>query len=269
MRSKQNLGPALSACFLLLAACGQTSGHRLGGDIASGPVGLLRVGTCGKDADLELIEDMEDNNQAIKQVAGRSGSWFSFNDGTGMQFPPVATQLFPMTSLGTPRGASTLAVHTYGSGFTTWGAGVGFELASTAAYDASGYAGIAFWARGAAGVTQTLRVNVTDRNTSQFGGVCDLDCQADVGATENVGSTDGVCMTDRGPCHDYFGADFGSALTSEWQLFRFTWAQLSARNWSNKNLSAIVTSEVYGLRIQADSPDSFDFWLDDIAFICP
>ncbi|HWA74458.1 MAG TPA: hypothetical protein VG937_19065 [Polyangiaceae bacterium] len=267
MSSKHNLGPALCACSLLLAACGQASGHRLGGDVAGGPIELLRVGTCGKDADLELIEDMEDNNQAIKQFAGRSGSWFSFNDGTGMQSPPVATQLFPMARLEPARGTSTLAVHTYGSGFTTWGAGVGFELASTAPYDASGYAGIAFWARGAADVTQTVRVNVTDRNTSQFGSVCDLDCQADVGATESVG--DGICMAERGPCHDYFGADFGSELTSEWHLFRYTWEQLRARNWSNKNLPGIVSSEVYGVRIQADSPDSFDFWLDDIAFICP
>lgn len=269
MSLQSNQGTAVFACCVLLAACGQATGHQLGGDNVGAPVELLRVGRCGADADLELIEDMEDNNQAINQAAGRSGSWFSFNDGTGTQSPMMGTQIFPMTDLDPPRGASRKAVHTSGSGFTTWGAGVGFELASTAPYDASRYAGIAFWARGAAGVTQSVRINVTDRNTSQFGSVCDLDCQADVGATENNESTDKICMPDRGPCHDYFGVDFGATLSGEWQLFRYSWAELSARNWSHKNLPAIVTSEVYGMRIQADSPDSFDFWLDDIGFICP
>lgn len=271
MNSTQNLSAALACVCALLCACGEASGRRLGGEVMGGPAPLLRVGSCRAQADLELIEDMEDRNQAILQAAGRSGSWFSFNDGsdTSIQTPMAGTQLFPMTLLDEPRGASLRAVHTFGSGFVIWGAGIGFELASTAAYDASGYAGIAFWARGAEGLTQSVRINVTDRNTSQFGPVCDLDCQPDVGPTLVNEVTDGVCTPASGPCHDYFGMDFGAELSSEWKLFSYRWDELHARNWSNKNLPAIVASEVYGLRIQADSPGPFDFWIDDIALLCP
>jgi hypothetical protein len=76
-------------------------------------------------------------------------------------------------------------------------------------------------------------------------------------------------MPASGPCHDYFGADFGAELSGEWKLFSYRWSELHARNWSKKDLASIVASEVYGVRIQADSPGPFDFWIDDIAFICP
>lgn len=268
MSSRRNVRVALFAGSVLLCSCGEATGNRLGGEAVGGPA-PLRIGSCRSQADLELIEDMEDDNQAIKQAAGRSGSWFSFNDATGTQSPPAGTQLFPMEDLEPPRGTSRVAVRTTGSGFGTWGAGVGFELASTEPYDASGYAGIAFWARGAEGLTQRVRINVTDRNTSQFGPVCDLDCQPDIGPTLINEPTDKICMEEDGPCHDYFGADFGAELSGEWRFFRYLWRELHAQNWAMKNLESIVTSEVYGLRIQADRGVPFDFWLDDITFICP
>ncbi len=44
-----------------------------------------------------------------------------------------------------------MAMHTFGSGFTEWGAGFGFALngpdGGLFAYDASAYSGIVFWAR--------------------------------------------------------------------------------------------------------------------------
>src|SRR5262245_5461359 len=112
MSSKSNPALALLAC--LLAACGQTSGHQLGGTSADGPVNLLSLGLCSENADLELIENMEDGNQAILQVGMRSGSWFSFNDGTGTQSPAMGTQLFRMATLEEPRGSSQKAMHTFG-----------------------------------------------------------------------------------------------------------------------------------------------------------
>lgn len=251
---------AASACL----ACGEASSHRLGGSLDETSNLPLSVGSCRSNADLEPIEDMEDGNQAIIPSAGRSGSWFFFNDETGTQ-TPSSTQLFPMEPVLPPRGSSQRAVHTSGSGFVTWGAGVGFEFASTAPYDASAYAGIAFWARGLAGLEQSVRVNVTDRNTSQFGLVCDPDCQADVGPT----LPNGVCDQQAGPCHDYFGADFGLELGADWRFFSYEWAELRPRNWSRKNLQRIDAAELYGIRIQADSTGPFDFWVDDVTFICP
>jgi hypothetical protein len=274
-------GWALPAALLLLFGCGEATSHKLGGAFAQGGVTddsvvpALRVGLCGAGADLELIDDMEDGNQAILKTGGRSGTWFSFNDlsSASEQFPLMGAQIFPMSELEPARRGSHYAVHTYGSGFSGWGAGIGFELSSSLPYDASGYAGIAFWARVPDG-SADWRVNVTDRNTSQYGRVCDLDCQADVGPTPSVEQTDGHCDPDAGPCHDYFGADLNGSLASEWKLFAYSWAQISTKNWSNKGLTSIVTSAIYGLRFQANGPapggvsQPFDMWLDDVAFLC-
>lgn len=266
----------------LLTGCGQAEGHRLGGQLEStegikDPIsaGKLRIGLCGSDADLELVDDMEDRNQAILQTAGRAGSWFSFNDLTGMQVPVMSSSIFPMSATDPARSGSQFAVLTKGSGFTGWGAGVGFEFASTLAYDASRYAGIAFWARAATGTSGDLRFNLTDKNSSQYGGLCDLDCQPDVGPMgTNAPTGDGVCTPTDYPCYDDFGADLVGKLTDEWQLFLFRWDQLSAKNWSGRNLPGVAKEALYGVRFQANGPHAgeppmtFDFSIDDVSLLC-
>lgn len=265
-----------------LTACGQAEGHRLGGKIASTDAGVtdpdaaavLRVGICGAGADVELIDDMEDNNQAIIPGSGRAGSWFAFNDESGTQFPPAKSSIFPMSAIAPARSGSRVAANTTGSNFRRWGAGIGFEFATTLAYDASRYQGVAFWARVAPGSSRDLRFNVTDRNTSQYGGVCDLDCQPSVGPVEPTEPTDGMCNVAAGPCYDDFGADIGSVLNEEWQHFTFRWSDLKAKNWSRKNLPALSVNAVFGLRFQANGPPvggrpvSFDVWIDDVSLLC-
>lgn len=258
----------LAACGLwtLLNGCGQATGHQLGGD-ASQRSGI--VGPCRSGAGLELIDDMEDGDGKIISYAGRTGNWFASNDKTGTQSPELGSQIFPMWPIDPPRGTSQWAVRTSGLGFTDWGAQVGFDFAAQDQYDASAYAGIAFWARGSASLPeQHVRFNVTDVNTAQFGRVCDIDCGEDFSAAAEAGQSDGICDESRGPCHDYFGADFGAELGVDWREFRYTWDQLATRDWSKKHLSAIVTGKLYGLRFQTDPESDFDFWLDDIAFIC-
>ncbi|WP_437807529.1 hypothetical protein [Sorangium sp. So ce1078] len=66
-----------------------------------------------------------------------------------------------------PRGQSTMAMHTFESGFTEWGAGVRFALNRpdmvVLAYDASAYTGIVFWAKlGDAGAATAMKVSISD-----------------------------------------------------------------------------------------------------------
>ncbi len=256
-----------------LVGCGEAASHKLG-EVSTDELGPIPpvVGLCSQGAQLELIDDMEDGGQAILTREGRAGSWFTANDETGNQVPRMSADVFSLAKLEPPRDGSHRAVHTQGQGFTDWGALVGFDISSTDPYDASKYGGIAFWARIEPGTDPNFRVNVTDVNTSQYGMVCDRDCPGP--ATGEV-SDDGICEEERGPCHDYFGADLSTRLSPEWTLFTFPWDRLQTENWSNKNLTAIVTSAIYGMRFQvrghpADDQDAppFDFWLDDVAFLC-
>ena len=80
----------------------------------------------GVDLDeIALIDNMEDGDTWIRQWGGRYGMWYSFNDGTsgGSQIPSGD---FEMTDGG--YSSSNYSAGSSGSGFTDWGAGIGFDL---------------------------------------------------------------------------------------------------------------------------------------------
>lgn len=242
----------LWSALALLATCGLGSAcsdgsYRLGGSVSEQAVdtGQQRIGLCQNGADLELIDQMEDRDGSINFSAGRAGVWFSFNDETGTQFPGTKLESFPMSALDPPRSGSRYAAHSYGSGFAIWGSGIGFDLRAQQPYDASAYAGITFWARSAPGASSTLRLAVTDGATSPLGGKCDFD--ADL-------------------CHDDFGRDL--ELGTGFRFFSFSWAALSQRGWSGNVLPKIDETTLYGLRFQSEPDVDFDFWIDDVAFLC-
>jgi hypothetical protein len=277
------LGP-LALLALFAGACGEANGRLLGGELPGSEVpsweddiddkraAELRVGLCGDGvAQVELIDDMEDGDAKVLPIKGRLNAWFSFNDETltGTQIPKMGTSFFRMSALDEARGKSKLAMRNYGSGFTDWGAGVGFDFLVQSPYDASAYAGVGFWARVTnAQPALAMRMNVNDSNTSPLGGVCDVDCQpASRVRTRHV--EDSICDTNRGPCFDEFGVEIGSQLGTEWKFFKFPWSALKAVNWSGKNLAGVITKEVYGVRFQLAPSQTFDFWIDDVYFLCP
>ena len=101
----------------------------------------------------DMLDDFEDGDGAIIMSGGRQGFWYTFNDGTagGSQTPP-STAVVP-DSGGACESAN--ALHTTGSGFATWGAGIGVDLNNLGGamgvkmpWDASAYTGIVIAARG-------------------------------------------------------------------------------------------------------------------------
>jgi hypothetical protein len=102
----------------------------------------------------DIISTFEDGTGSVMQVAGRGGGFYMFNDMTGTQTPAPGAlpDAKPVT-----RCESKFALCMSGSGFTTWGAGLGTDFAPTTAaaggtatkmtYDASKYTGVSFWAR--------------------------------------------------------------------------------------------------------------------------
>jgi len=241
---------ALAASFCV-GGCSDDS-YRLGGDAKQpGPL-------CSRGDAIEYIDRMEDGEGALEFTEGRSGFWFAFNDlkvgvaadpaEEAEQYPDRNGETFPMTRLDPPRGDSHYAAHTSGSGFTDWGAGIGFELRVRQPYDLSRYAGISFWARRGEEGTPNMVLALPDRNTSPIGGVCDDAHEL---------------------CHDDFGKVIKN-LDTEFKPYTYSWSELSARNWSEADLDGIDTSQVYGVRFQTWDQDKspFDYWIDDVALLC-
>jgi hypothetical protein len=208
----------------------------------------------------ELIDDMEGRGVPTGWLDGvsvtnpRAGTWYVFDDGTdgGMLTPalaPIGTAAQIIAVIPGGRGASAHAAHVVGnSGFTNYGAGMGFNLNVDSGmphvYDATAYQGFTFWARAAgdAGPTVVL-FNVLDRNTAQpvSGGICD-----------------------GGACNGSFGVTL--ALTDAWQLFTVHYSDLHRPVWAVSDGSPFDPSNMIGCQFQVQG-QSFDLWVDDIYFI--
>jgi hypothetical protein len=165
---------------------------------------------------------------------------------------------FPMAKLDPMRESSQFAAWTRGDGFPDWGGGIGFEINSQRSYDVSRYAGFAFWARRGSNSSVRLRADVTDRNTAPFGRVCD---------SKTVCDRDEACDPALMACYDNFGVAVD--LDEEWQFHSYRWEELSQAAWSGNVYPEITRTAIYGIRFQSEPEDEFEFWVDDIAFVCP
>ena len=200
---------------------------------------------------IEMIDDMEDNDNAILADGGRVGYWYTFNDGTttGTQTPPpdlegTGEEPFTMTALEPARAQSTYAARSWGAGFETWGAGFGFDLNSPdgakAAYDASAYTGITFWAKLGAGSGTAASVMISDPGTDPTGGACSDKC-------------------------DKWKMDL--AVTEEWQQFTIPFAALKQGGWGDPaGTDEIDASKLYSIQFQVAQAPKFDLYIDDLGF---
>ncbi|XYI03883.1 hypothetical protein ACMHYB_30635 [Sorangium sp. So ce1128] len=236
---------------------------------ASGATGSLSsasaaggAGAGGDEAvvpmDVELIDDMEDGDNAIDEAGGRFGYWYSYNDGTGTQTPPVYSEEFPAgfvpEALTPPRGESTMAVHTFGSGFTEWGAGVGFALngpdMGLFPYDASGYSGIVFWTRlGDAGAATTMKVSISDKLSEPAGGICD----------ESAGEGE------PNRCFDHWA--YTARLGTEWAPIVIPFEELARDGTgAEPTAQAIDRAGLYAIEFRFAQGEDFDVYIDDVSF---
>lgn len=202
-----------------------------------------------------LISDFETGKAEVAATAGRDGSWFLYNDGTGTQMPVK----IPNTPLAAEAGgacSSAYAFHTTGTGFTVWGAGIGTDFAPKSGeartlYDLSAYSGIALRAKAAA--TTPVRVSISDINTAPEGLVCE-------DTTDN---------TNPARCGDYFGAEV--TVGAEFADFTIKFSDMKQRGWGLPVAAGFDKTKAYTLRLQvkgsAQAPANFDLWLDDIRLV--
>ncbi|HYO94622.1 MAG TPA: hypothetical protein VER33_08910 [Polyangiaceae bacterium] len=190
----------------------------------------------------------------------RVGYWFTYNDMTGMQ-TPAATEMAMFGELNGKGGATDCAVHTKGSGFTKWGAGVGFDLNNIAtvssAYDASAYTGIRFAVKGTATNTRGLAYAAAPNTL-----------QVKVVTTANTGGDDfaGFCT-----------------MTADWTVCQLPFATLARDGWEKAIMPppTFSAAQITKIQFQAsmhdpqapapappvfNQPVAFDFWIDDVEF---
>lgn len=189
----------------------------------------------------DLIDDLEDGDAVIYELNGRIGVWYAYNDGSGGTSNPAADGGFLPTS-GGPNG-SAYAAHLVGSGFSSWGAGMGFDINNSGGlvkhpFDASGYTGIAFQARG---------------NVSVFFKV----------QTEAVVPTgEGGTCTAGDSCNDAHRMVID--LDSTWQQYVVPFAMLQQAGWGQG--AAWDPSSILGLQWEVEPGSAFEVVVDEVGF---
>lgn len=184
-----------------------------------------------------LIDDFEDGNTRIPFTDKRAGAWIAFNDGTATQHPQPGS-VFPATRIPGGRGTSQFGLHVRGGKFSQWGSVLAIELTPRRCYDASAYAGVTFWARGRA----LLRVNLKMAQVvgEEYGGTCERNCYDSHGTRRT--------------------------LTPDWHQYEVRWEDV-AQSGTGTALPFDPHS-LYSLELATvPGQPSFDYWLDDVAFI--
>jgi endoglucanase len=200
---------------------------------------------CGPSG---MIDDGEDGNNQNLPVENRGGYWYTFIDKTGATtVTPMAGEqggTFAMTEGGA--NGSKFAANfkgKIGTGAIVFsGMGVNF-VDPKDKYDASKYAGIAFFAKRGQDSTGKVRLKVPDMNTDPDGAVC----------TE---------------CFNDFGGEIN--LTTEWRKYIFPFKKMGQEpDWGAPRKPHIVPSTIYGVQFQVKVPNaSYDIWVDDLQFLC-
>lgn len=173
-----------------------------------------------------LIDDLEDATTYDK--------WRTYDDGTGTMSPSGA-----FTAESSADGGS-LAVHISGSGFTTWGGGIGrdFDASDDCVARSTGFR---FRAKGPGVVT--VAAPVTAVVPTSEGGSCD--------AAEDCNNAHETQVT----------------LSAEWREYTVQWDSLAqADGWGL--MASFDRREVLELLFTA-RPDQqpFDYWIDDLALV--
>ena len=181
----------------------------------------------------EWIDNLDDGDNYIIQHEGRDGPWFNLGDGTGTQTREVA--------IGGPAG-STYALHYYGSGYTSWGSGVGFNFVEPSGppipYDVSMYDSIRFWARVEAGSSTALRIVLPNSQTDPNGGICSI-------------------------CYDHYGIDI--TLTTSWAMYQIPFSSITQQGWGD-DTGPFDATTVYNFETRHNDNVTYDLWLDDFVF---
>jgi hypothetical protein len=201
-----------------------------------------------------IVDDMEDQTQAILG-SDAYGSWYVYGDDTiGAHMTPAPNTAFSMEPIPGGRCASEYAMRMSGTGFTTWGAGMGFDFGYGGTtdggavvkipVDAHAYSGVRFWARVGEATTKNATFSI-------LAGNCPVaDGGADAGAV-------------RAPSDCALSFQKPLTLTNDWVRYDITFDDLL----SNPGRLPIARDQIYSFGFLVSAGMTFDLWIDDISWI--
>ena len=243
----------ISLALLALAGCASsenTQGEEVpggGGDGDGATVEGLDLEEGETISSANLIDDLEDKDDSIKEQNDRQGSWYTFNDegDDGEQTPP--TNKFAVSEADGDNESKYVAA-TKGEGWKDY-AGLAVDLNSDGdkpkPYDASKFKGISFIARGVSGTKE-------------------LDLRFGLSTPATIAKDDGgECTGGDSKCDDSFGADI--TLEKDWQKFDIPFAMLAQEGWGDK--AEFDPKEIVGLTWSVpEGGTAFDFAIDNLGF---
>jgi endo-1,4-beta-D-glucanase Y len=273
-------------CMGGTGGAGGSSGAGGGGGSGGAPPG--RNGCALKPG---LISDFEEGGTLGVVVAheDRTGTWEQFNDGTS------TSQTVTIEASGGTADCDKLALHVKGTGYSDWGAGVGFGLAGTnlapTPYNATAkqFTGIRFKAKlgATADAKSPVRFNISTpwtESKDNAGGQC-----TPVAATDNKAGTE--CYQHAGK---YLPPGAGEGeLSQTWKTFNFCFdrdlyplslpSNLNSEQRNNIGANMLKVQfqfnqgKDYSGAYTAEYPSfpktlPFDLWVDDVEFFtgeCP
>jgi len=199
---------------------------------------------CGPDG---VIDDFEDNNNQISVIGDRGGYWYTYADKEGSTVWPEQGDKGGTFTLveGGHDATSKFAVEVKGklAGKSIVYAAMGLNFRDPKeAFDASMYEGITFWAKSGTGPAK-MTVKLPDGNTDPDGQVCT------------------ACFN-----------DYGTVITlnSEWQRIVLPFRSLHQEpDWGAPRKPHMDPKRLFAIHFEAKTPGAdYDFWVDDIAFVC-
>lgn len=221
-----------------------------GGGIINMPGGMGGVAGSGGASPYETIDDFEDVNLVVSYKSNRTGYWYDF-----MDVSPGKVAVFkvdPGPTLGA--NGSDAALHFSASGFTVWGAGVGFDLlnsggAKKVPYDVSKYSGIRFYAKVGTGAQKFINVLVPTTYSDPDGGLCD-DSMPNKHCSQHL-------LSPVGP------------LKTTWDVYEVSFATLHQVGTGGLKQASLDPTSVYSFQFTVETPPTLpgDLWLDDLSFI--
>jgi endoglucanase len=202
-------------------------------DVAGVPVGATPAAAAPAPMDF-VLENFDDGDGELSST-GFSGSWRTYSDGTGAVTPAADTPVIPVDG----------AVHVTGSGFATWGVGLGVDLDTSGGprrpVDLGDYRGLTIRARGTGSIDVELVIPATT-GTDEVGGTC----------TAGMG------------CFGHYAATL--ALGAEYAEQTLLFSSFRQPEWAAS--SPLDLSQVLAINFLSrvgDGPASIDLWLDSLS----
>ena len=212
-------------------------------------------------ADPLMIDDMEDGDGVICVRDGlnrRHGPWVIVGDFSSMSTVEPAQGIFAPDPIVGGRGTSShYAAHFAGSGFTDWGALMGFTLNDdqglfSSTYKASAYGGITFWMKSNVPVAVNFRIPAT--SPVDKGGMC-----ADIGTSVQN-------------CNNNFQFRISAPPEpNQWAEYHVPFASLAQATRGHPRVPTFGDATwnadlLVGVQFDVELNNAFDVWIDDVAF---